>query len=185
MAHARVVAAALREGFAAAGVPWFRVHPEVPHTHQFQVWLPYDAGRCSTRRRCAQAEETGVTLFRSWFSDGPAGLAVTEVTVASQGLEWTAEDVRAAVADFVARVRSAADGRARCPEAVQAAAAQAGGRPAAAREPDAGPGRRRRRGAAPAGPAEPVAGHATSRRAPASRGRRAAAEVAVPWTEAR
>ena len=23
------------------GVPWFRVHPEEPHTHQFQVWLPY------------------------------------------------------------------------------------------------------------------------------------------------
>lgn len=41
--HARVVAAALREGLAEAGVPWARVHPGVPHTHDFQVWLPYDA----------------------------------------------------------------------------------------------------------------------------------------------
>src|SRR5690606_37812078 len=40
VAHAREVAAALREGLTAAGVPWTRVHPEVPHTHQFQVWLP-------------------------------------------------------------------------------------------------------------------------------------------------
>ena len=30
-----------RQRFAAAGVPWARVHPEVPHTHDFQVWLPY------------------------------------------------------------------------------------------------------------------------------------------------
>ncbi|CAM5694270.1 Threonine aldolase OS=Streptomyces alboniger OX=132473 GN=CP975_19760 PE=3 SV=1 [Streptomyces alboniger] len=44
MAHARVVADALREGFTAAGVPWSRVHPERPHTHQFQVWLPYESG---------------------------------------------------------------------------------------------------------------------------------------------
>jgi threonine aldolase len=103
VAHARLVAAALREGFAAAGLPWARVHPEVPHTHEFQVWLPYGteaAGEAAIR----QAEETGVLLFaRSWDGAGP-GLARTEVGVEAAGLEWTADDVKAAVADFAARL---------------------------------------------------------------------------------
>ncbi|MFG3319788.1 threonine aldolase family protein [Streptomyces sp. NPDC048171] len=101
VAHARVVAAALREGFAAAGVPWARVQPEVPHTHQFRVWLPYDAevlGEAALR----QGEETGVLLFAGpWDPAGP-GIAVAEVGVGVAGLEWTPDDVRAAVADFVA-----------------------------------------------------------------------------------
>ncbi|CAL9525899.1 threonine aldolase family protein [Streptomyces sp. NPDC015242] len=103
VAHARVVAAALREGFAAAGTPWARVHPEVPHTHDFQVWLPYEPGVLAEAAVLA-AEETGVVLFgNAWDRRGP-GLAVTEVHVRSAGLEWTAGDVRAAVADFVARL---------------------------------------------------------------------------------
>ncbi|GFN04856.1 hypothetical protein Smic_34120 [Streptomyces microflavus] len=56
--HAKVVAGAMAEGFAAAGVPWFRVHPEPPHTHQFQVWLPYGP-RCWTRRRCGRRRRRG------------------------------------------------------------------------------------------------------------------------------
>ncbi|MFJ9712253.1 threonine aldolase family protein [Streptomyces sp. NPDC101234] len=101
--HARVVAAALREGFAAAGLPWTRVHPEEPHTHQFQVWLPYDPEVLS-EAAVRQAEETGTYLFAGyWEAKGP-GLAMHEVTVAQAGLEWTAEDVRAAVADFVTRL---------------------------------------------------------------------------------
>lgn len=101
--HARVVAAAMREGFAAAGVPWVRVHPEEPHTHQFQVWLPYDPdGPAEAAVR--QAEETGTLLFPiGWMRGGP-GLGFTEVTVGSEGLKWTAADVKAAVADFVARL---------------------------------------------------------------------------------
>ncbi|MFF7793178.1 beta-eliminating lyase-related protein [Streptomyces sp. NPDC007991] len=103
VAHARVVAAALREGFAAAGVPWARVHPEVPHTHDFQVWLPYDADVLS-EAAVRTAEETGTVLFSfAWDRSGP-GLARTEVQVRSAGLEWSAEDVTAAVADFVARL---------------------------------------------------------------------------------
>ncbi|MEV5018968.1 threonine aldolase family protein [Streptomyces sp. NPDC053780] len=101
VAHARVVAAALREGFAAAGVPWARVQPEVPHTHEFRVWLPYDAevlGEAALR----QGEETGVLLFAgAWNPAGP-GISVAEVGVGTAGLEWTPDDVRAAVADFVA-----------------------------------------------------------------------------------
>lgn len=103
VAHARVVAAALREGFAAAGVPWARVHPEVPHTHDFQVWLPHEPdvlGEAAVRT----AEETGVVLFGSAWDRGGPGLAFTEVHVRAEALEWTAEDVKAAAAEFVARL---------------------------------------------------------------------------------
>ena len=107
VAHARVVAEALREALAGKDGPgWFRVHPEVPHTHQFQVWLPYPPD-VLTAAALAQTERTGTCLFRRWFAPGPGGppgVAVTEVTVASSGLEWTAEDVRTAVRDFLALV---------------------------------------------------------------------------------
>ncbi|WP_260334752.1 threonine aldolase family protein [Streptomyces beigongshangae] len=103
VAHARVVAAALREGLAGAGLPWARVHPEEPHTHQFQVWLPYGDGVLNAAGM-RQAEETGVSLFpQVWVRGGP-GLAHTEVTVGAPGLEWTADDVRAAAAGFAARL---------------------------------------------------------------------------------
>ncbi|MFJ4880632.1 threonine aldolase family protein [Streptomyces sp. NPDC088745] len=103
--HARVVARALAEGFGEAGTPWFRVHPRVPHTHQFQVWLPYDAD-VLTDAAVRQAEESGVALFQRWSPapEGPPGVAVTEVTVAARGLEWSAADVREAVAGFVGRL---------------------------------------------------------------------------------
>ncbi|MGV9631641.1 threonine aldolase family protein [Streptomyces sp. NPDC003487] len=105
VAHARVVAAALREGFAEAGVGWARVHPEVPHTHQFQVWLPYDPDVLA-EAAVRQGEDTGTLLFQGpWDRSGP-GLAFTEVTVGRAGLEWTADDVRAAVGGFVTRLRA-------------------------------------------------------------------------------
>ncbi|MEU6508855.1 aminotransferase class I/II-fold pyridoxal phosphate-dependent enzyme [Streptomyces sp. NPDC046942] len=101
--HARVVAAALREGFAEAGLPWARVHPGVPHTHEFQVWLPYEP-EVAAEAAVRQGEETSVMLFANpWDGRGP-GLAVTEVTVRARGLEWTADDVRAAVRDFTDRL---------------------------------------------------------------------------------
>ena len=103
VAHARVVAGALREGFAAAGVPWMRVHPEVPHTNEFQVWLPYDPDVVA-EAAVRHAEETGTVLFAdAWDQRGP-GLAVTEVCVRAAGLEWAADDVRTAVAGFVSRL---------------------------------------------------------------------------------
>src|SRR5690606_33359172 len=107
VAHAREVAAALREGLTAAGVPWTRVHPEVPHTHQFQVWLPC-AADVAADAAVRQGEETGTLLFaHAWNAPGP-GLAVTEVAVEEAGLRWTADDVRKAAAGFVARVAGAA-----------------------------------------------------------------------------
>ncbi|MET7289116.1 beta-eliminating lyase-related protein [Streptomyces sp. NPDC005573] len=102
--HARVVAAALREGFAAAGLPWARVHPEVPHTHEFQVWLPYDPDVVA-EAALRQGEETGTLLFAGGWEAGGPGLAWTEVTVRAAGLEWTADDVRDAVAGLADRLR--------------------------------------------------------------------------------
>jgi hypothetical protein len=79
------------------------VHPEEPHTHQFQVWLPYDPD-VLTDAALRQTEETKTSLFsHRWMRGGP-GLAFTEVTVAAGGLEWTAQDVRAAVREFVERL---------------------------------------------------------------------------------
>ncbi|EFE67931.1 L-allo-threonine aldolase [Streptomyces viridosporus ATCC 14672] len=109
VAHARVVAAALREGLAAAGLPWFRVQPEVPHTHDFQVWLPYDA-EVVVEAAIRSAEETGSVLFANhWEPKGP-GLAFTEVYVRAAGLEWTADDVRTAAA-FARRLVRETDAR--------------------------------------------------------------------------
>ncbi|WP_141206308.1 threonine aldolase family protein [Streptomyces griseorubiginosus] len=101
--HARVVAAALREGFAQAGVAWARVFPEVPHTFDFQVWLPYGVDEVS-EAAIRHSEETGRALFvNPWDEKGP-GLSMTEVYVRAAALEWTAEDVRAAAADFATRL---------------------------------------------------------------------------------
>ncbi|MEV0640806.1 beta-eliminating lyase-related protein [Streptomyces sp. NPDC050619] len=107
--HARVVAAALREGFAASALPWTRVHPAEPHTNEFQVWLPYDAEAVS-EAAIRTAEETGTTLFaNAWCAPGP-GLTWTEVGVRAPGLEWTADDVKAAVAHFASRVAEEVSG---------------------------------------------------------------------------
>ncbi|MET9493596.1 beta-eliminating lyase-related protein [Streptomyces sp. NPDC006552] len=104
VAHAHVVAEAMEEGFAGSGVAWARVHPRPPHTHQFRVWLPYEPDAL-TESAVTQAEETKVALFGRWSASGTApGVSVTEVTVAAAGLEWSADDVRAAVADFVGRL---------------------------------------------------------------------------------
>jgi threonine aldolase len=111
VAHAKVVAAALREALTAAGLPWFRVHPEVPHTHQFQVWLPHSA-EVLNEAGLRQAEQTRTTLFRVWDEPGPPGIAMTEVTVGAPGLAWSASDVADAVAAFLERVAAvAADDR--------------------------------------------------------------------------
>ncbi|WP_327375586.1 beta-eliminating lyase-related protein [Streptomyces sp. NBC_01216] len=106
VAHARVVAEGLRAGFEEAGVPWFRVHPETPHTHQFRVWLPYDP-ETLTAASVSLAETSDTVLFRRWFSPGaggPPGVAATEVTVAAPGLAWTEADVREAVAAFLSHL---------------------------------------------------------------------------------
>ncbi|GGV60118.1 threonine aldolase [Streptomyces pilosus] len=106
--HARVVAAALREGLAAGGLPWFRVHPEAPHTHDFQVWLPYEADVVAEVAIVA-AEETGAVLFANYWDPKGPGLSCTEVYVRAAALEWTAGDVREAAEDFARRLLRAAE----------------------------------------------------------------------------
>ncbi|MGW3554665.1 threonine aldolase family protein [Streptomyces griseoincarnatus] len=104
--HARVVAAALREGLEAGGLPWFRVHPEVPHTYDFQVWLPYGT-EFVAETAIRAGEETGTMLFANhWDPKGP-GLTFTEVYVRAAALEWTAGDVREAATDFARRLTGA------------------------------------------------------------------------------
>nr|WP_033274967.1 beta-eliminating lyase-related protein [Actinospica acidiphila] len=104
--HARVVAAALREGLEEGGLPFFRVHPEVPHTYDFQVWLPYET-EVVAETAIRAGEETGRMLFANhWDPKGP-GLTFTEVYVRAAALEWTADDVREAAADFARRLTGA------------------------------------------------------------------------------
>ncbi|MGW0928514.1 threonine aldolase family protein [Streptomyces sp. NPDC002644] len=103
VAHAKVVAAALSEGLAEGGLPWARVSPEPPHTHQFRVWLPYSP-EVLEETAIAQAEETGALLFvADWTAQGP-GISYYETTVDSAGLEWPAEEIREAARDFAARL---------------------------------------------------------------------------------
>lgn len=102
--HARVVAAALREGFAEAGLPWAQVAPEVPYTCDFQVWLPYGVDELS-EAAIRQSEETRTALFiNPWDEKGP-GLSMTEVYVRAAALQWTAADAKAAAVDFVTRLK--------------------------------------------------------------------------------
>lgn len=109
VAHAAVVAAALEEGFRAAGLPWFRVNPRVPHTHQFQVWLPYPAGVLD-EAGVSLAEETLTSVFGGWSPSEVPCLSFTEVTVGSSALSWTPEAVVEAVGAFLARVPAGAGG---------------------------------------------------------------------------
>jgi threonine aldolase len=94
--HARTVAAAL------ATLPGARVFPEPPHTHQFRLWLPYEA-RALNDAALALAEEEKVWFAAGWRDSEVPGVAMTEITVAGPALAWTAEDVVAAGERFVER----------------------------------------------------------------------------------
>ncbi|MFC4036721.1 threonine aldolase family protein [Streptomyces polygonati] len=109
VAHAGPVARALREGFADGGLAWPRVHPAEPHTHQFQLWLPYPADALN-EASLRQAEQDRVSLFgRGLFREpGLPGLSMIEMTVAADALEWTERDVRDAAASFARHLAPAA-----------------------------------------------------------------------------
>jgi threonine aldolase len=97
--HAGEVAATLGETFAET-LPWFRVHPDPPHTHQFAVWLPFPADALADATLRLE-EETRTSLFRRWADTDLPGVAKTEVTVSAPALDWTAADVAAATRQFV------------------------------------------------------------------------------------
>jgi hypothetical protein len=110
VAHAKLVAGAIAEVFGDVfgEHPGARVHPEPPHTHQFQVWLPFPAALLNETGMLI-AEETGQAVFPlMWREPGLPGLSFTELTVAGPALEWSTADVRTAVGEFLARVAAAA-----------------------------------------------------------------------------
>jgi threonine aldolase len=100
VAHAKIVAVALAE------LPGAVVHPNPPHTHQFQVWLPHPA-QALQDAALAMAEQEKVSFLRTWRDAGTPGMAMTEVTIAGPGLDWSAEDVRQAGAGLLARLPGA------------------------------------------------------------------------------
>jgi threonine aldolase len=106
VAQAKVVAGAIAGAFA--GLPGARVFPEPPHTHQFQVWLPFPA-ELLNGTGLQIAEETGQAVFPlTWREPGLPGISFTELTVAGPALEWSAKEVRQAVGEFLDRVGDAA-----------------------------------------------------------------------------
>lgn len=95
--HARNVARVL------AALPGARVHPDPPHTHQFQLWLPLPAEALNAAT-LALAEEEKDWFVAGWQDAPIPGLAMTEVTVAGPALEWRGEEIADLAARFLARV---------------------------------------------------------------------------------
>jgi threonine aldolase len=83
--HAKLIAEAV------ATLPGARVNPAVPQTHEFQIYLPHSAeALIAANLRLAETEHT---WFASGWTDVAPGLAMTELSVRANGLEWTAQDV--------------------------------------------------------------------------------------------
>jgi threonine aldolase len=94
--HAATVASAL------AQVPGARVHPDPPHTHQFQWWLPHRAEALEDAALgLAEAERTW--LCAGWPQTAP-GAAMAEITVVEPALTWTDVDISRAVDALLGRV---------------------------------------------------------------------------------
>jgi threonine aldolase len=96
--HAAVVAEAIRNALADA-LPWSRVWPVPPHTHQFAVWLPFGPDVLSDAG-LRQAKEARTSVFAFWQETAIPGVSKTEVTVAGPAMAWTGRETEAAVRDF-------------------------------------------------------------------------------------
>ena len=97
IAHAKVVAAAL------ATLPGVTVHPNPPHTQQFQLWLPYPVDTVNDAV-LALAEEEKTAFLSGWRTQPPGDRCMCEVSIGAAALDWTAEDVIAAGTDFLRRI---------------------------------------------------------------------------------
>jgi threonine aldolase len=97
VAHAQVVAGAL------AALPGATVFPNPPHTHQFQLWLPYPKDVLD-RAAVELAEQEGVRFTGTWSPRAPGDRCMTEVTVAADALDWSAEEVLAVGKSFMDRL---------------------------------------------------------------------------------
>jgi threonine aldolase len=100
VAHAKTVAAALAD--AAKQVPGVQVFPEPPHTHQFQLWAPFDP-RDLRSAGVEQIEATGTGLVGGWMPGALPGHAFTEITVAADASAWSADEVTATFLDLLER----------------------------------------------------------------------------------
>ncbi|GAA2234417.1 beta-eliminating lyase-related protein [Kitasatospora cystarginea] len=83
--HAATLAPAL------AALPGARIHPVVPPTHEFQLWLPHPAKALNAAHLALAEQER--TWFVSHWSDAAPGLAMAEVSLTGPALEWTADEV--------------------------------------------------------------------------------------------
>jgi threonine aldolase len=91
---------ARKVALALAGLPGARVYPEPPHTHQFQLFLPYPAQTLNAAV-LAQAEHERIWFAGGWRDTDVPGIAMTEMTIAAEALDWTADDVVAAGRDLL------------------------------------------------------------------------------------
>ena len=94
--HARMVAEALAE------VPGARVHPAPPHTHEFQLCLPYPAERLN-HAVLTLAEEEKTWFAYGWSDRPPTGTAVAEISIREDGLSWTRDDVITTLTSVISR----------------------------------------------------------------------------------
>jgi threonine aldolase len=98
--HAHVVAEAL------ARVPGARINPAPPHTHEFQLCLPFPAEPLN-RAALALAEEEKTWFAYGWTDRPPTGSSVVEISVQAEGLQWSAGDVERVATRLVERAASA------------------------------------------------------------------------------
>jgi len=97
VAHAKTVAAAL------AALPGMFVTPDPPHTHQFQVWLPYPV-QALREASLALAEDEKVRFIGGWYPQAPGDRCMAEVTISASALEWSAQDLTNVGSSFLKRV---------------------------------------------------------------------------------
>ncbi|MER6302819.1 beta-eliminating lyase-related protein [Kitasatospora sp. NPDC001539] len=102
VAHARTLIPAL------AALPGARLQPEVPPTHEFQLWLPHSA-RALNHAVLTLAERERIWFVPEW-TDAAPGLAMAEVGLDGPAREWTAEEVTELGQRFLALVAAAEEG---------------------------------------------------------------------------
>jgi threonine aldolase len=95
--HAAVVADVLSQ------LPGAVVHPTVPHTHQFQLWLPYPA-EALNNATYRLAEEESTWFAARWTDHPPTPYSMAEITIASPALSLSAEMVTSAATALLSRI---------------------------------------------------------------------------------
>ncbi|MEU9045899.1 MULTISPECIES: beta-eliminating lyase-related protein [unclassified Kitasatospora] len=78
---------------ALAALPGARLYPEVPPTHEFQLWLPHPAEALNAAHLTLAEQED--TWFIGYWQDAAPGLAMAEVSLGGPAQGWTADEVTA------------------------------------------------------------------------------------------